>query len=572
MTNAGRAWGVAAGAFALAAVLLPVGWTSAALDPAAEGQRLDDLRLGLWLFKLGLAAHAGVCLAAWRLAARPRPFAPLWGPPPVNAMEGARTLLVAMVVAAAGLRLLELSGDLWLDEIYTLVEFVRLPLASLLTSYDNDNQHLLYSALARVSTQMFGEGPAALRLPAVLFGLASLPALFRLGRLLFGASPALLATALLAFSYHHVWFSQNARGYTGLLFASLLATELFLRGVWRGRWTTWIGYAATVALGMAVHLTMVFVAAAHGLAALFLAWRAGSDSPGRLRPVAALALAGLFSFQAHALLLPQLVEFFTRPGAGTIQAEIVWKNPIWLVAEAVRGLGFGLAFGSLGVVAAGALGGAGLWRAARRDPLSTALFVLPALLGGAALLILGRNLWPRFFFNSFGFAALLAVSGAWAAGEWVERRGGTWSRRPAGVAIAGLLVLLSATMLPRVYDHPKQDFSGARDFVLAERAPGERIVAVGLAADAYGRYYAPAWPRADSVDELRALQSRADATWVLYTLPTHLRATQPALADLLDSEFEAVRVFPGTLGDGAVIVRRSTGRYAVEDDEETRQP
>ena len=41
--------------------------------------------------------------------------------------------------------------------------------------------------------------------------------------------------------------------------------------------------------------------------------------------------------------------------------------------------------------------GAGVASYARRDPTATALFVLPGAVGGATLIALGRNLWPRFF-------------------------------------------------------------------------------------------------------------------------------------------------------------------------------
>ena len=46
-------------------------------------------------------------------------------------------------------------------------------------------------------------------------------------------------------------------------------------------------------------------------------------------------------------------------------------------------------------------------------------------------------------------------------------------------------------------------------------------------------------------------------TWVLYTLPSHLAAAQPELVEILESEFELLKVFPGTLGDGQIVVRRS---------------
>ena len=51
-----------------------------------------------------------------------------------------------------------------------------------------------------------------------------------------------------------------------------------------------------------------------------------------------------------------------------------------------------------------------------------------------------------------------------------------------------------------------------------------------------------------------------DGAWVLYTLPRYLEAKDPELMTILERDFELVRVFPGTLGDGAVIVRRAAPR------------
>jgi uncharacterized membrane protein len=47
---------------------------------------------------------------------------------------------------------------------------------------------------------------------------ASIGALYLLGRAVAGPTEALFAAALMTVAYHHVWFSQNARGYSGLLF------------------------------------------------------------------------------------------------------------------------------------------------------------------------------------------------------------------------------------------------------------------------------------------------------------------------------------------------------------------
>jgi hypothetical protein len=66
-------------------------------------------------------------------------------------------------------------------------------------------------------------------------------------------------------SYHHVWFSQNARGYTGLLFFGLLATWLLVRALRQPTARVWLGFGLCLALSMYIHLTAMMYYLALGL-------------------------------------------------------------------------------------------------------------------------------------------------------------------------------------------------------------------------------------------------------------------------------------------------------------------
>ncbi len=157
-----------------------------------------------------------------------------------------------LTVLGAVLRAIRLDAGLWYDEIVTLVIAVRLPVDRLLTEFPHNNHHPLYSLLAHLSVTFLGEHAWSLRLPAYAFGVATIPMLYRLGTTVTTRREALLAAALLCVSYHHVWFSQNARGYSLLAFFVLLSTDLLVRGL-RGRETGrmpwYLGYALAAALG-----------------------------------------------------------------------------------------------------------------------------------------------------------------------------------------------------------------------------------------------------------------------------------------------------------------------------------
>src|SRR5262245_4714243 len=147
--------------------------------------------------------------------------------------------LCSILGVAFTLRLIKLDSALWFDEIATLVEFVRLPTMQLLTTLTSMNNHVLYSLEAKATIAVFGESAWSLRLPAMLFGVASIWALWWLARRLVTASEANMAALLMAVSYHHIWFSQNARGYTGLMFWSLIGSALFIRGITQPGWRAW---------------------------------------------------------------------------------------------------------------------------------------------------------------------------------------------------------------------------------------------------------------------------------------------------------------------------------------------
>jgi hypothetical protein len=120
-----------------------------------------------------------------------------------------------------------------------------------------------------------------------------------------------------------------------------------------------------------------------------------------------------------------------------------------------------------------------------------------------------------------------------------------------------LLVLAFAVSLPGVYRYPKQDFTGARDYVREHAGSDDKVVGLHMAGRVYNQYYAEDWPEAGSLQELEQYLDTGGYVWVLYTLPGYLERAHPELVRFLETDFDVVKVFPGTLGDGDIIVRRS---------------
>lgn len=554
--------------FFASAVLVSAGWIETQLCQRSPG----ELGWGLSLSRVLLVWHGAVLIGFGRWAFRGGGrTSDRTGLKPVPATRTSRSepwavpMVAALSALALALRLWQLNSCLWLDEIFTTTEILREPIGRIVTMFPSQNQHMFYSVLARGCVVAFGEHAWSVRLPSVMFGTACVPVLFLLGKRLIGERSALLACCLMTVSYHHVWFSQNARGYMGLLFFTLLATWIWIEASRRRSGGWWVLYAATVALGAWMHMTMVFVAIAHAVihlagVAARLGGRASRDMNDSRSlvaiPVAAWCLSATLTLQLYALALPEFLESALHE----VSLPSEWTQPLWVVRESVvnlagagwRGPVLALLGGCVTV-----LGGVDLWR---RDRAAAVGLVLPGVLAGGTMAVLGHNLWPRFFFFCMGFAVLIAVHGIVVMPRILIPRTATPRLRSVadrlGMAMAIVLVFGSIAMLPRVYALPKQDFVGARDFVARTQVPGEAVVAVGLAGKAYGLYYAPHWATAQDHDELERARASCRRLWLVYTLPIEVRAYHPRLWEVVERDFDVIKVFPGTLGDGAVTVCR----------------
>lgn len=470
-----------------------------------------------------------------------------------------RPWLIGLTVIALVLRLVKLDSGLWLDEIYSLVKQFRLPLTELFRNYFGDNQHPLYAVLASASHSVFGEHAWSIRLPAVLFGVASVPALYSLGAAVSNRREGLLSAAVLTFSYHHVWFSQNARGYTALALSAILCSLFFLRllRVPKTR-DVWL-YGLVAALGCYAHLTMVFVVVGHFLIYLLLAIFPAGPRSGLIDwkpPFAALVLAAVTTIMLYGPIIGQVTDFFIHqppdlPGL---------FNPVWAIQEAIRSLSIGFGTGFVVAVAA-MMTLVGLVSYLRSNPVALGLFVLPIIITIVGALLARGTMYPRFFFALIGFGILIGVRGAMVTFAWSSRwlfHGDDRESRSLAVATAIVVlgIVLSAISLTHNYQYPKMDFQGARNWVEAQAGPEDRIVTVGVAAWPYQVYYQVDWPKVEAAADLYPSLADDASVWVVYTFGRYLANSLPEVMAAIRKNCVDESRFRGTLGGGDVIVCR----------------
>jgi hypothetical protein len=519
---------------------------------ARPDERLEELLFGITLFKYSLAAFGIFLIAVGRLS--------IWqvmsrgDDRVIHSRHSSLTVICVMAVltGAAVLRFYRLESGLWHDEILMYVNYARLPFGEIVSTYSDQNQHFLYSLLAHASIMLFGDSAWSLRLPSALFGVASIWALYLFGRQVTTPRESLLACALVTFSYHHVWFSQNARGYIGLLFWTLLASWLLLRAQREERPHLWLLFGVAAALGVYTNTAMLFVILGHFVIYLWGLWTRNGRWPG---PWAGLFLgfcfAGFLTLLLHALVLPQMM-------AGVEESTVpAWKNPLWAVLEFMKAMKIGFA-GIIAAVGALLVFGVGLWSFGRTESSVVLLMILPATACATVVIGVGYHVWPRLFFFTFGFATLIVIRGAMLLGEKASR---LLKTSPAnayriGTAFAVGLIIASALSLPRAYV-PKQDFVAALNFVEATKEPGDTVTMVGLISFTYKNFYGRDWKQVETLNDLESIRARSKHTWLLYTFPTHVSAVYPEIMHAVKRDFQTIKEFPGTIGDGVIFVSRS---------------
>jgi mannosyltransferase len=300
---------------------------------------------------------------------------------------------------------------------------------------------------ARVSTD-----EVWLRVPSVLFAVATVLVVYRAGRLIGGARLGALAAVFLAINPTFVRFALEARGHTlAALLVSLawLGVVTAMRGDDRG-WTlfTVAALLAPLAHGLAILHVPFQLALLAVVVDRRTLWRRGSVVVGAL----ALEMAVLFALGAG-----EVADWIDPLEWGQIRSigrQLLGRNPgLWLIGPLVV----------VGVVQA-----AQRARARDRDGwlgLVPVLWGLGLPLGIVAISAVRPYAEPRYVLSAVpGIALLLAAV--------VDR-----FRRDAAVAVVGALVVLALLAgQPTVMDGGVEDWPALADRISTEAGPGDRVL------------------------------------------------------------------------------------------------
>lgn len=156
--------------------------------------------------------------------------------------EMAPWLVIIIALAGGFLRVLLLgTKGMWLDETFS-VWLANQNVADMLQWIVKIDQHPpLYYLLLHFWVGFFGDSPYFARLLSALFGTATIPVIYLIGKRISGTVVGLSAAVFLALSLFNIYFAQETRMYTLLTFNASVAIYALVRLLTDPRSTKLIG-------------------------------------------------------------------------------------------------------------------------------------------------------------------------------------------------------------------------------------------------------------------------------------------------------------------------------------------
>jgi 4-amino-4-deoxy-L-arabinose transferase-like glycosyltransferase len=270
-------------------------------------------------------------------------------------------ILLNLVLAGALLRAIGIGVHaLWLDEGACWSWATRPTWGG--TIFAEANHPPLWWIVTRLWIGAFGDSASALRAPAAILGIASIPLAWWLARRLLdpacrpsrggfdhtpdggrGARRALVFAGFVALSTYFTEYSQEARMYAALVAEGLGLSLLYLRWLDRGDRLSQVGYALLAAVALYTHYFAVWIVAGHAAHALWL-WVAGRRRGTPLDPrpfLLACVGAGLLFVPWFVYLLRHYegISTGTPPNPFGRLAYVIWRmgaGPALVVVDRTR--------------------------------------------------------------------------------------------------------------------------------------------------------------------------------------------------------------------------------------------
>ncbi len=139
-------------------------------------------------------------------------------------------LVIFITLIGGGLRVFTIGNKgLWLDESFSVWLGSQSVVNMLQWIVKIDQHPPLYYLLLHYWIALKGDAPGSVRLLSALFGTATIPVIYLIGKRLSGILMGLVAATLLALSLFNIYFAQETRMYTLLTFNASVAIYALVR-------------------------------------------------------------------------------------------------------------------------------------------------------------------------------------------------------------------------------------------------------------------------------------------------------------------------------------------------------
>jgi uncharacterized membrane protein len=252
--------------------------------------------------------------------------------------------LLFLMLFGAIIRLYNLGlYPLHVDEIFTM-KLIQKPLLEVIAfGLSQDCNPPLFYIVDWFSVHLLGFTTFAQRLPAVIFGVLTIPAAYLLGKELRDETLGMMSAAVITIAGTMWYYSQFGRGYTMVVLLFTLALIYFVRLV-RGNITnkTWLAYGLLASACVWTHL---YALVPLGFMALYLLWLYRTDAIKPLMithtPIAILlgTFYAIISERGNIMqgwmgnTIPQILQYFTLEYFGYsaiivigLIAYAIWSN------------------------------------------------------------------------------------------------------------------------------------------------------------------------------------------------------------------------------------------------------
>ena len=395
-----------------------------------------------------------------------------------------RILFSFLVLVSFALRIYRLNQGLWYDEILTLEKFLRLPWNEIIISLPLPNNHILYSLLARLCIVVFGEKEWSVRLPSFMIGGFTPAIAYLVLRKRFSEFSAFFSGLFLALNFWMVWFSQDARGYSGMVLFTLLSQIFFLKWMEQRKARTAMYYLVCSVFACWFHLYSVFVILAQAAFGFFKwLWQRRAQS-------ALIFLLPMLSlFFASLLYVPGALDLFSYIGKEGRDLGGRWLDLNFLQEVFKLCAGSHLLWTALVCFSLAVLGFSRIYKDASEIFWIYLLSVVLLIVFTATLRVFIYARFLAFLIPVFALALALGIEGfshaLFSANIRLKR-----------LAIGFLLIAVSLSLLislNRYYRLGKQGLKDAAMYIQANY-PLARVISLGLARNEFLHYYPRAQP------------------------------------------------------------------------------